>query len=104
MSRVIKEIIETLYGQKVIIHTLNKKIAEYIRATVRSKRLKVAYGSNREKMLEEHCRSKNDTILDSPSMSEGVDIKGDLSKFQIISKMPFPYLGDKVCRKKMIKW
>ena len=104
MTRVIKEIIETHKGQKGIIHTHNKKIAEYIRATVRSKRLKVAYGSNREKMLEEHCRSKNDTILVSPSMSEGVDLKGDLSKFQIICKMPFPYLGDKVCRKKMNKW
>ena len=37
-------------------------------------------------------------------MSEGVDLKGDLSKFQVICKVPYPYLGDKVCRKKMHKW
>jgi len=104
ITRTIKEIIDTHKGQKGIIHTHNKKIAEYIRATVKSKRIKVAYGANREKMLEEHCRSKMITILVSPSMSEGVDLKGDLSKFQIICKVPFPYLGDKVCRKKMNKW
>ena len=37
-------------------------------------------------------------------MAEGVDLKGNLSSFQIICKMPFPYLGDKVIKKKMKKW
>ena len=104
MTKTIKEIIDTHKGQKGIIHTHNKKIAEYIRLTVKSNRIKVAYGANRESVLKEHCSSKDDTILVSPSMAEGVDLKGDLSKFQIICKVPFPYLGDKVCRKKMNKW
>ena len=104
MTKTIKEIIDTHKGQKGIIHTHNKKIAEYIRLTVKSRRIKVAYGANRESVLKEHCSSKSDTILVSPSMAEGVDLKGDLSKFQIICKVPFPYLGDKVCRKKMNKW
>lgn len=100
----INDILEQHKGEKGIIHTHNIKIAEFIKHAVRNKRLKVAYGANREKLLEEHCRSSNDTVLVSPSMSEGVDLKGDLSKFQVICKMPFPYLGDKVCRKKMNKW
>ena len=37
-------------------------------------------------------------------MTEGVDLKGNLSEFQILCKMPFPYLGDKVVKKKMNKW
>ena len=37
-------------------------------------------------------------------MTEGVDLKDDLSRFQIICKVPFPYLGDKLIRKKMNKW
>tara|TARA_Y100000385_G_scaffold252463_1_gene275940 strand:+ start:236 stop:520 length:285 start_codon:yes stop_codon:yes gene_type:complete len=37
-------------------------------------------------------------------MTEGVDLKGKLSRFQIICKVPYPYLGDKLIRKKMNKW
>ena len=37
-------------------------------------------------------------------MAEGVDLKGELSKFQILCKIPFPFLGDKVVKKKMSKW
>ena len=37
-------------------------------------------------------------------MTEGVDLKGDLSRFQIVCKVPFPFLGDKLIRKKMNKW
>jgi Rad3-related DNA helicase len=37
-------------------------------------------------------------------MAEGVNLKGELSKFQIICKIPFPYLGDKVVGKKIKKW
>ena len=104
MKKMIEDIIDQHKGEKGIIHTHNIRIAEYIKQTVKSPRLKVAYGSNRERLLNEHCRSSKDTILVSPSMSEGVDLKGDLSKFQVICKVPFPYLGDKVCRKKMNKW
>lgn len=34
-------------------------------------------------------------VLISPSMFEGVDLPGDLSRFQILVKAPFPSLGDK---------
>ena len=34
----------------------------------------------------------------------GVDLKGDLSSFQVLCKVPFPFLGDKVVKKKMNKW
>lgn len=42
-----------------------------------------------------------DGVLVSPSMHEGVDLKDDLSRFQIILKLPFPSLGSKVVRKRM---
>jgi Rad3-related DNA helicase len=37
-------------------------------------------------------------------MTEGVDLKDDLSRFQIIMKVPYPYLGDKLIKKKMNKY
>ena len=36
-------------------------------------------------------------------MTEGVDLKGELSRFQIICKVPYPYLGDQIIRKRMSK-
>ena len=36
-------------------------------------------------------------------MTEGVDLKGDLSRFQIVCKIPYPYLGDQIIRKRMNK-
>ena len=34
-------------------------------------------------------------------MMEGVDLYDDLSRFQIMCKVPFPYLGDLVVQKRM---
>ena len=37
-------------------------------------------------------------------MTEGVDLVEDASRFQIICKVPYPYLGDKLVKKRMNKW
>ena len=37
-------------------------------------------------------------------MTEGVDLKDEASRFQILCKIPYPYLGDKLIRKRMNKW
>lgn len=104
MIESIKCIIDAYPDKKGIIHTHNTKIATEIKNRIKSDRLLVAVGSNREEILKKHIKSKKPTILVSPSMTEGVDLKGDLSSFQIICKVPFPYLGDKVIKKKMHKW
>jgi Rad3-related DNA helicase len=104
MTSMIKEIINNHKKEKGIIHTHNIRIAEHLKKHLRSKRILVAYGENRDKILEKHISSKEPTILLSPSMAEGVNLKGELSKFQILCKIPFPYLGDKVVNKKINKW
>ena len=58
---------------------------------------------NRDAVLEKHIKSKKDSVLLSPSMTEGIDLKGDLSKFQIVCKVPYPYLGDPIIKKRMNK-
>jgi ATP-dependent DNA helicase DinG len=100
----IKNIINEHKNEKGIIHTHSVKVAEYIKNNIKSGRLLLAHGSNRDEILKEHTTSNKPTILLSPSMAEGVDLKDNLSRFQIICKIPFPYLGDKVVRKKMNKW
>ena len=45
--------------------------------------------SNKEMMLAAHAASKNGIII-APAMSEGLDLKDELSRFQIILKVPYP--------------
>lgn len=104
MTKMVKEILENHKENKGIIHTHSLKVANFIMNNVKNKRLLLAYGTERDKILKKHMTSKTPTVLISPSMSEGVDLKGEMSEFQIICKIPFPYLGDKLVRKKMNKW
>ena len=97
-------ILEAHPKEKGIIHTNSYKIANFIKRRIKSRRLLIHDSDNREKILKKHIDSDKPTVLISPSMTEGVDLHGDLSRFQIVCKVPFPYLGDKLIRKKMNKW
>ena len=107
MTKMIESILDNHKNQKGIIHTHSVKIANHIKFNIAKKfkaRILVAHGENREEILKKHISSKKPTVLISPSMTEGVDLKGNLSSFQILCKIPFPFLGDKVVKKKMNKW
>jgi len=87
-------------GQKGIIHTGTYRLAQMLEQEVKSSRfLFHADAREREAILEEHAKSKKDTVLVSPSMTVGVDLKGDLADFGVILKAPFLYLGDERIRK-----
>jgi len=77
-------------SDKGIIHTHTQYIADYIRDNIRSKRLLCREdGVKNEDILEEHSDRTDATVLVSPSMTYGVDLKGDLAKFQILLKAPW---------------
>ena len=44
--------------------------------------------------LERHRASAAPSVLLSPSLREGVDLPDDFLRFQIVTKMPYPDLGD----------
>ena len=44
--------------------------------------------------LELHRASPAPTVLVSPSLREGVDLPDDFLRFQVVTKMPYPDLGD----------
>ncbi len=91
-------------NEKGIIHCHSYKIAWYLKKNIKNSRLLIHDSENRDHVLARHASANTPTVLLSPSMTEGVDLKDDLSRFQIICKVPFPYLGDKLIRKKMNKW
>jgi ATP-dependent DNA helicase DinG len=54
----------------------------------------VASAEAKTRALEQHRASPQPTVLVSPSLREGVDLPDDFLRFQIVTKMPFPDLGD----------
>ena len=49
----------------------------------------------RDEVIAKHVNSIKPTVLISPSLYLGLDLKDDLSRFQIITKVPYPDLGDR---------
>jgi len=101
MTEAIKMLLEQHADDKGIIHCVSFKVANHIVQNLRSNRLLIHDSINREEILKLHLSSKEPTVLISPSMSEGVNLADDASRFQIICKVPFPYLGDVMVKKKM---
>ena len=103
MADVIKEIMNQHSDVKGMIHATNYRIAQYLVQHIHSDRLLIHDSTNREDVLNMHLRSDRPTVLVSPSMMEGVDLADDASRFQILCKIPYPYLGDAIVTKRMQK-
>lgn len=97
----IKTIIEHHKNDKGIIHTHSQEITNILRDKLRGNKrfLFRDETSNNEAILKEHYNTDFPTILMSPSLSYGVDLKDDLARFQIIVKLPFPPLSVKRIKK-----
>lgn len=99
MIKSIEEICSNHSDHRGIIHTHNFMITDYVIKNA-SKDLKERFfyqkdfNDNKDEMLSIHAKSKNGIII-APAMHEGLDLKGDLSRFQLILKVPYPPLkGD----------
>lgn len=97
----IKEILAKHPNEKGILHTGNYKIAKAIVESINDKRLlfKDEYENN-EMLVKKHVESKEPTVLVSPSLTTGTDLKDDLSRWQVIIKLPFLSLADPRVAKK----
>lgn len=100
MAEVIRMLLAQHADEKGIIHCVNFRIAQYMYQHVGSDRLVIHNSDNRDQVLRDHVNGARPTVLVSPSMMEGVDLADDASRFQILCKVPFPYLGDRVVKKR----
>lgn len=95
----IEQILDIHPNEKGIIHTQSNNITEYISNYIKDiykDRLLVREpGVRNENILEEHKNSKLPSVLVSPSMAFGVDLKDDLGRFQIVVKLPYLPWNDK---------
>ena len=79
------------YNESGIIHTVSFQLANEIYKRSKNRNRMVVSNDRRE--IISHLSKKNGIVL-SPSLERGFDAKGDLSRFQILSKVPYGYLGD----------
>jgi Rad3-related DNA helicase len=94
ITSTVKKIISEFHpNDKGIIHTTNYRIADHIYNTVKDERLIYAKRTegkiSNQEMFSIHENNDNPSVLLSPSLGEGVSLDDDLSRFQIIVKLPF---------------
>ena len=84
---------------KGIIHTTSYEQLNFIKQNISKLNQRRLLETNpdveRDEIIDEHFKSSKSTVLISPSLHLGLDLKDDLSRFQIITKVPYPSLGDR---------
>ena len=95
---VVKRILDMHKNEKGIIHTVSGTCKDYLMNNLNDPRLIEHNTQNRTEQLETFRDSTEPLVLISPSMNEGVDLPGELCRFQIIYKLPYLDLSDKQIR------
>lgn len=95
LVNVIKEIMEEHKNERILIHTVSYEIANYIISNINSDRFIMPKGKERQNLIEYFKTNKrNDLILISPSLTEGISLDDDLARVCVICKLPFGNIGD----------
>jgi ATP-dependent DNA helicase DinG len=99
IAQAVDNIMSIHRNEKGIIHTTSYSQLQFIRENISkenaSRLIETASSIDRSEVLKKHYESNKQTVLISPSLHLGVDLKDDLSRFQIIVKVPYPDLTDK---------
>lgn len=91
----VDNILDRYEADRGIIHTHNFAIADLLMAKShhRERFLYQKHFATKEDMLRKHADSNN-TIIVAPALHEGLDLYGDLSRIQLICKVPWPNFID----------
>lgn len=102
MAEEAKRICESFPDKKGIIHSNSFDIQRMIQNVlgIDGRYIYRRAGYSNEQLMEIHKTTKEPTVLVSPSMTHGIDLKGHLGEFQIIMKAPYPNLGDPRIKRK----
>lgn len=92
----IRKILDIHKFDKGVIHTHTNAITSMVNGSIKDKRMLYRQvNSTNEDILELHSADNKPTVLVSPSLTYGVDLKDNLARFQIIVKLPYSPLGSK---------
>lgn len=101
LVRAVKAVLRDNPTSKGIIHTGNYDLTMHLRKELSGdpRMLWQDSSADRTRIIREHSDSPLPTVLVSPGMSEGIDLRDDLSRFQVIMKVPWPSLGDPIVKR-----
>lgn len=104
--KAIKEIIGMHPNENGVIHTSSNEQAFWIMENLKGYNIRFVGGDTRNEVLNDFSQSEEKTILIGASIKDGVDFKGDLCRFQILFKVPYPHLNEQVKYRKSLdeKW
>jgi Rad3-related DNA helicase len=102
LVRMVRAILAAHAGQRGLIHTQSHDLANYLRQEVASPRFLFAdqFDGDKDEMLQAHAE-REDSVLVSPGMKEGVDLRDELGRFNVVLKMPYASIGDKIVKERM---
>jgi Rad3-related DNA helicase len=99
IAKAVDNIMTIHKNEKGIIHTTSYAQLQFIRDNISrenaARLIETGSALGREEVIEKHSESRRPTVLISPSLHLGVDLKDDLSRFQVIVKVPYPDLTDR---------
>lgn len=109
--KTIDRIMDEHSGERGLILTSSvprcQKILRYL-SPKNTRRIRICHsynkdGKTQDEIISEHASDPTGVLLSS-SLWEGVDLKDDLSRFQIIAKVPYPNYKEKRTKAKMDKF
>ena len=104
VTKAVDDIMTLHSGERGVIHTTSYQQARYIREHVSERnrtRISSTEGiASRSALIRAHG-SRDESVLISPSLYQGVDLKDDLSRFQILVKVPYADLSERRTRVKL---
>ncbi len=107
IAKSIDKILDKHSRDKGIIHTTSYKQSNFIKnhlsSTNRARIIETGYQLDRVKLLSDHRQRTDASVLMSPSLHTGLDLKDELSRFQVMVKVPYPDMGDRWIKAKMEK-
>ncbi len=89
---IIQKILKKYKDSRGVIHTTNYEIAKWVDEAINDKRLIFHDSENRENQLN-LMKKRTNGIIVSPSMVSGISLDDELSRFQIILKVPYPNIS-----------
>lgn len=99
MVQAVNDILDRHPGERILVHTVSylwtKFLHDNLRMTLHAPRL-LSYSSaqDREATLETY-KTRPDAVLLAPSLDRGIDLPYELCSVIVITKVPYPNLGDK---------
>jgi len=104
MVRAVNEVLDAHPGVRVLVHTVSYAWTQYLFEGLQSgphvdRILKYDSSGEKEGILETY-KHRLDGVLLAPSLDRGVDLVDDLCRVIVITKVPYPNLGDEQIRKR----